>query len=207
MKKILSLLLLGVAVMALAGTASVLETITINSTSRAPLLDGHCDDKEWLSATKFELPANTAVYLMHNKHSFFVCAKGKANDYTVVDVYIEHPETGQLYNLHASAQLGERVMTGKTWDEFSWWNNKDWSGFWVPYAGEEETKSGKRTKFLEGSHREVQILKKKFAGNTLNMMIRLSGLSHNGQYGAVFFYPEKAIDTDKLTWSKMTFAD
>ncbi|MDO6712771.1 hypothetical protein Q4567_18700 [Aliiglaciecola sp. 2_MG-2023] len=91
------------------------ETIAINQTNKAPLFDGSCSKDEWRGATKIELPAQVSVYLMHDKESLFVCAKGKAEDYTVIDLYIEHAKTGDLYNLHASAQLGERSFTDKQW--------------------------------------------------------------------------------------------
>jgi len=143
---------------------------------------------------------------MHDKDSLFVCAKGKAEDYTVIDLYIEHAETGHLHNLHASAQLGERLLTDKEWSESENWNLEDWGGFWVPYAGNEETEDGMRPKFLKGSHREIQVLRKKFAGNTWNMMIGVSGVNHEGKYGAEFFYPESAVDTDESTWGKFSFS-
>ncbi|WP_286235825.1 hypothetical protein [Thalassotalea sediminis] len=178
----------------------------INVTHNTPLIDGRCDADEWQTATKIALPAQTEVYLMHNNDALFVCAKGKANDYTVIDLYIEDADTGKLYNLHASAQLTERVFVDKKWSESVFWNHKDWSGFWVPYAGEKETEEGKRTLFLEGSHREIQVLRKKFPHKRWQMMFRISAVNHNGKYGAEFFYPQQAKDTDKSTWAKFTFA-
>jgi len=203
----LKILLLTASLSILSGEAVASEVIAINPTDKAPLFDGRCDTSEWQEATKLELPAQTAVYLMHDKDSLFVCAKGKAEDYTVIDLYIEDAETGHLYNLHASAQLSERTLSDKAWSESEFWNHKDWSGYWVPYAGEEDTDEGKRTQFLEGSHREIQVSRKKFIGNTWNMMIRLSAVYQDGEYGAEFFYPEKAVDTDKSTWKKFSFSE
>jgi hypothetical protein len=39
------------------------------------------------------------------------------------------------------------------------------------------------------------------------MMIRLSAVYQDGEYGAEFFYPEKAVDTDKSTWKKFSFSE
>ncbi|MGL6159830.1 hypothetical protein [Microbulbifer sp.] len=201
------MLLLTATLLILAGEAIASEATVINPTSKAPLFDGRCDKAEWKVATMLELPAQTAIYLMHDKDSLFVCAKGKSGDYTVIDLYIEHAETGHLYNLHASAQLSERSLRDKDWSKSEFWNHKDWSGYWVPYAGEEDADEGKHTKFLEGSHREIQVLRKKFVGNTWNMMIRLSAIYQDGKYGAELFYPEKAVDTDKSTWAKFSFSE
>jgi hypothetical protein len=70
-----------------ATQAKASEVITINATKKAPLFDGSCNKDEWKSAIKFELPAQTSVYLMHDNDSLYVCAKGKAEDYAVIDVY------------------------------------------------------------------------------------------------------------------------
>jgi len=184
---------------------NALDVITINATNKAPLFDGRCDEDEWKSAKKFELPAQTFIYLMHDKHSLYVCAKGKAEDYAVIDIYVKHAKTGYLHNLHASAQLGERIFKGKQWSKSERWNLKDWSGFWVPYAGRVEAEDGLRPKFLKGSHREMQILRKKFPSDTWNMMISISGV-YQGKDSSAFSYPEKAVDTDGSTWAKFSFS-
>jgi len=205
MEKISKLLLLCVYLSFVATEANASEVITINSTNKAPLFDGRCDTEEWRSATKFELPAKSSVYLMHDNDSLYVCAKGKSEDYAVIDIYIDNAETGVLHNLHASAQLSERLFKGKKWGEPDRWNLKNWSGFWVPYAGNEQTEDGKRPKFLKGSHREMQVFRKKFIGKTWNIMISVSSIYHEEGF-TTFSYPEKAVDTDKSTWATFSFS-
>lgn len=190
----------------ISSQANASESIAINSTKKAPLFDGSCGENEWQSATKIKLPAQASIYLMHDKDSLYVCAKGKAEDYAVIDIYIKHARTGHLHNLHASAQLSERLLTDKEWGESQRWNLKDWGGFWVPYAGNEDIENGgKRPKFLKGSHREIQVLRKKFAGNIWKMMIGVSAINHEGE-PREFFYPENAIDVDTSTWTMFSFS-
>lgn len=181
------------------------KPISIGLTISAPLFDGSCGKSEWGAAQKIELPAGASIYLMHDKGSLFVCAKGKAEDYAVIDLYIENAETGHLHNLHASAQLSEKLLIDKEWGQPERWNLKDWGGFWVPYAGYEETEKGRRPKFLKGSHREIQVLRKKFSGNIWKMMISVSAINHEGDSQA-FFFPEKAVDTDTSTWLTFSFS-
>lgn len=202
----LSTLLLSTFMLILTGTTNASPLTTIPLTNSAPLIDGNCGESEWQSATRLQLPAQISVYFMHDESSLFVCAKGKAHDYTVIDLYIEDTQTGHLYNLHASAQLTERQLTDKDWGDSVFWNQQDWTGFWVPYAGEEETENGKRTQFLKGSHREIQVLRKKFVGNTWNMMVRISAVNHQGKYGAEFIYPQHAADNDTTTWANFSFS-
>ena len=201
-----SLLLLSATLLFAVGGAHASEPVAINRSESAPLFDGRCDKDEWQAATKIELPAQVSVYLMHDNDALFVCAKGKAEDFTVIDVYVQHPETGHLHNLHASAQLGERLLTDTEWSESEFWNLSDWGGFWVPYAGTEDTDDGPKTKFLEGSHREIQVLRKKFTSDTWTMMIAVGAVYHEGEYGAEFSDPEQAVDTDASTWGTFSFS-
>ena len=202
-----SLLLLGAVLSFFATDAFSAEALTINLTDRAPMFDGRCDDEEWRAATRIKLPAEVSVYLMHDRDALYVCARGKAQDYTVIDLYIEDTATGYLHNLHASAQLFERVLSDRTWSEPAWWQQKDWTGFWVPFAGSEETENGARPTFLKGSHREIQVLRKKFSGNTWTMMIGVSAVEHEGSLDTELTYPENAVDTDRSTWRKFVFSE
>ena len=208
MKNMSKLLLLSASLSFVATEANASETIAINSTNKAALLDGRCGNDEWEAATKIELPAQVSIYLMHDKDYFYICAKGKAEDYTVLDLSIEHAETGRLHNFHLSAQMGESVLTDKGWENKSGkWVLKDYAGFWVPYSGLEDPENRKDPKFAKGTHRQVQVLRKKFAGNTWNMMFGVGAINHEGNSHAEFFYPEKGVKEDKSTWAKFSFSE
>lgn len=206
MQNILKLLLLSTCLSFVATGTNASETITINPTNKAALLDGRCGNDEWEAATKIKLPAQASIYLMHDKDNFYLCAKGKAEDYAVLDLYIEHAETGYLHHFHLSAQMGERVRTDKGWGESATWELKDYAGFWVPYFGLEDPENRKGPKFARGTHRQIQVSRKKFAGNIWNMMIGVSAIRHEGK-GAEFFFPRKAVDNDKSTWGKFLFSE
>jgi hypothetical protein len=170
-------------------------------------LDGHCGNDEWQAATKIDLPAQASIYLMNDKDYFYLCAKGKAEDHTVLDLYIEHAETGNLHKFHLSAQMGEHVLKGKEWELVTGkWVLNDYAGFWVPYSGLKDTENRKDPIFAKGTHRQVQVSRKKFSGNTWNMMIGVSAINYKGK-GAELFYPEKAVDKDKSTWATFSFSD
>ena len=196
------LLIAGISIVATEAKAS--DVISINPTSKAALLDGRCGNDEWESATKIDLPAQASIYLMHDNDYFYICAKGKSEDYTVLDLYIEHAETGNLHHFHLSAQMGERVRTDEGWGESATWDLKDYAGFWVPYFGLEGPENNNRPKFARGTHRQLQVSRTKFAGNTWNMMIGVGAIRHEGA-GAEFRYPEEAVDSDESTWGRFSF--
>jgi len=208
---VLSKLLAVSAVLALAAhDANISKTrasdaIVINSTDKAALLDGRCGNDEWDVAKKIDLPAQVSLFLMHNENYFYLCAKGKEEDFTVLNLYIEHPETGNLHQFHLSAQMGERVRTNEGWGPSATWDLKDYAGFWVPFFGTEETENGRRLKFAVGTHRQIQVSRKKFSGDIWNMMIGVGGINYEGRDDAEFLYPEKAIADDKSTWAEFSF--
>ncbi|WP_250462337.1 hypothetical protein [Microbulbifer litoralis] len=202
----IKLLLLSAYLSFAATEANASETIAINPTSKAALLDGRCGNDEWEAATKIDLPAQVSIYLMHDKDYFYICAKGKAEDITVLDLYIDHTETGQLHKFHLSAQMGEKVLTGNGWERVSGkWDLKDYAGFWVPFSGLEDPENRSNPIWAKGTHRQVQVSRSKFPGDTWKMMFGVSAINHEGNRNSEFFYPDKATSTDKSTWRKFSF--
>ncbi|XOV80392.1 MAG: hypothetical protein ACFHVJ_05420 [Aestuariibacter sp.] len=188
--------------------ANASETIAINPTTEAALLDGRCGNDEWQVATKLDLPAQVAIYLMHDKKYFYICAKGKAEDITVLDLTIENNETGHLHNFHLSAQMGESVLRDNDWKNTSdKWDLKGYAGFWVPYSGLKEPENRKHPIWAKGTHRQVQVLRKKFPGNSWNMMFGVSAINHEGDPWAELHYPESGVKEEKSTFAKFSFAD
>ncbi|AXT20035.1 hypothetical protein D7030_02635 [Flavobacteriaceae bacterium AU392] len=181
------------------------KTITINQTNKTVLLDGHCGNDEWDTATKIDLPGEASIYFMHDKEYFYFGAKGKSEDYTILDLYIENVETGRLHKFHLSAQMGESMLTEDGWKPVSGkWELKDYAGFWVPYNGLEDVEKRIGPKFAQGTHRQMQISRKKFPGNTWKMMIGLGGISHDSD-GRIF-YPKNGVGDDKSTWGEFSFS-
>lgn len=205
MKIITLLTLIGALALNTAIAQETNRTIAINPTNKAGLLDGSCGNDEWDAATKIELLGQAAIYVMHDRDYFYFCSSGKAEDYTVLDLYIENAATSQLHKFHLSAQMGESKLTSDGWTPVSGkWKLKDYAGFWVPYSGLEDVENRTGPIFERGTHRQMQISRKKFPGNTWNMMIGLSAVSHEGE--GPLFYPENATGDDKSTWGKFSFS-
>lgn len=191
---------------AMLANANVSEAVVIKFTEQPALLDGYCGNDEWKAATKIELPAQAFIYLMQDEDYFYICAKGKAEDITVLDLYIESAEVGNPHKYHLSAQMGESALTENGWESTSEkWTLKEYAGFWVPYSGLKDPENRKGPKFARGTHRQVQISRKKFPGNTWHMMVGVSAIKHKDEW-ASFFYPEKADGEDKSTWGKFVFS-
>lgn len=182
------------------------EIITINPTNKAGLLDGSCGNDEWDAATKIDMPGQAAIYFMHDEDYFYFCASGKKDDYTVLDLYIENAETQRLHKFHLSAQMGEAIFTDNEWKPASGkWKLKDYAGFWVPFSGVQDEENNKNPTFEQGTDRQLQIARKKFPGNTWNMMVGVGAVRHEGEGQLV--YPKNALGDDKSTWGKFSFSN
>ncbi|MBB6086991.1 hypothetical protein [Wenzhouxiangella marina] len=199
-------LLLVAALSLVTVCANASETIAISPTSRAALLDGQCGNDEWEVATRIELPAQASIHVMHDSEYFYLCAKAKEDDHTVLDLYIENAQTGHLHRFHLSAQMGESVLTEQGWSESAPWDLDGFAGFWVPYAGLEDPGNRSGPRFARGTHRQIQISRNKFPGITWNIMIGVSGVTHEGER-AEFLYPEGALDSDASTWRQFSFSE
>lgn len=205
-KAILTLILLMLASNIFAQqSGNTTQPMVIKPTSKAGLLDGSCGNDEWDAATKIEMPGQAAIYFMHDDDYFYFCASGKEEDYTVLDLFIENGATQQLHKFHLSAQMGEAILTDNEWKPASdKWDLKDYAGFWVPFSGLEDEENNKNPIFETGTHRQLQIARKKFPGNTWNIMVGLGAIRHEGE--GQLFYPENGKGDDKSTWAQFSFS-
>ncbi|WP_066959460.1 hypothetical protein [Microbulbifer sp. Q7] len=207
MNKISKLLSLGAVLIFFYISSNASAAISINSTGKSALLDGRCGNDEWDVATKLELPAQVAIYLMKDDNYFYICARAKEEDITVLDLYIENPETNRLHKFHLSAQMGEKVLTENGWERVSGkWDLKNYAGFWVPFSGLEEPENRKGPIWAKGTHRQVQVSRNKFPGNIWNMMFGISAIYQEGER-AEFLYPKNAVSTDPTSWAQFSFSE
>ncbi|MCC2618147.1 hypothetical protein LJ739_17965 [Aestuariibacter halophilus] len=200
-------LLLSGGLLSLMPVAQGAETIPMNATDKAALLDGRCCSDEWAAATKLALSDQALVYLMHDKDYFYICAQGKQGDITVLDLYIENAQTGYPHKFHLSAQMGESVRRENGWEPASdKWVLNGYAGFWVPYAGLKDAENRKDPRFADNTDRQVQVSRSKFPGNTWNMMFAVSARDPKGEWSE-FVYPEKAQGEDVSTWARFSFQE
>lgn len=198
--------LISCSLLFLCTSVKAASDFSINSTNQSALLDGKCGGDEWEAATKFDLPAGASLHLMQDNDYFYLCAKGKAEDYTVLDLYIKHPQTEQLHKFHLSAQMGESIFDGKDWSPSAKWDLQDYAGFWVPYFGLEDPDNRKNPKFAKGTHRQIQIVRQKFAGAPWTMMIGVSAIKQEGE-NVTLYFPERAREHEVNSWGTFSFSD
>ncbi len=104
------------------------------------LLDGIFSPGEWIDAKKIDIHNNVSLYLKKYRGHVFIGIKIAPYSSSVVDIFIS-PDGHSIYHLHASAQIGERLLNENSgpWDNpsFTWGNSVDW------YANEVRWDNGK----------------------------------------------------------------
>jgi len=92
-------------------------------------LDGQIDENEWDGSRTVDISPDLRLQLLQTTEDFHLAVRNKENVARYVDVFIKK-DSGKLINLHASMQLGERLLTGAwndTIPEWNWGNNTEWS--------------------------------------------------------------------------------
>jgi hypothetical protein len=107
---------------------------------RPILLDGLFSPGEWDDAKKIDIHQNVSLYLKKYRGHVFVGIKITPFKTSVVDMFIS-PDGKTISHLHASAQIGERVVNENSglWENppFIWGYSVDW------YANEIRWDNGK----------------------------------------------------------------
>jgi hypothetical protein len=165
------------------------------------LVDGSCEDAVWQAATRHEIGLEATVSFVANNDFLYVCVEAPAKSYANVDLYFLSGTL--LHNLHASAQLGERLKSPSGWPEFQWWNQKGWTANWLAYVGPRTENGRQLPPFRFAPGREFQIARSKFPGTELRLMLHVHELAtETGMQGEVR-YPARAREEDPQSWTTL----
>jgi len=112
------------------GQISLIEPINIQDAGDTPILiDGIFSPGEWEDAVSFRVDQRVNLLIKTKKGHLFIGIKCNDLKIPVADIYISS-EQGPIYQLHASAQLGERILSNKSGREndpsYNWGETKDW---------------------------------------------------------------------------------
>jgi hypothetical protein len=130
------------------------------------MIDGKIDAGEWSDAAVKDLPDGVRLYVKRsNEYLWFAVEVPNAGD-AAVDLYV-CPAVNEIYDLHASARLGERRSDHGKWPQWQWWNNRLW------VANTSRVSSFENRTFLATSVREYQIRLDKFPGPSWKVMFEL----------------------------------
>jgi 3-oxoadipate enol-lactonase len=129
-----------------AGEAETESIIVPEGNGEPVLLDGLFSPGEWIDAKKVDIHPNVSLYLKKYRGHVFVGIKIAPFRISVVDIFLS-PDGKSIHHLHASAQIGERMVHEDSgpWDNppFIWGNSVAW------YANEIRWDNGKMQELIK----------------------------------------------------------
>jgi hypothetical protein len=157
------------------------------------LIDGKCSLEEWKDAAQLSMPKDYRLFLKRTDDYVFVCITPPKESNLMADLYLLAADK-KPYTLHASAKLGERILEGSKWKEWSndwdWWNVDGW------WANTLKPDSFEKRSFLPGKAIEFQISRKRFTGKSWRVMVDVIS---NGS----LIFPNNANNLKSDTWLEL----
>lgn len=168
MKALLTALALALGAGAVSATPAA-EPAALRVPTGAPVLpDGRCAPQEWSDAREVSFAEGAKLSVKQAGDFVYLCIHFPRPALSGLDLYLA-PADGKLYNLHASAKLGERVLQGGSWPDWTWWTHTGWTAnvmridTWEPRS------------FLPDEAKELQIRRDRFAGSTWRVRVEIQG--------------------------------
>ncbi len=129
-------------------------------------LDGRIDETEWRDAAMLPIAGGYRLYAKLAGDDLLLALRYPEPTFVGVDLYVDGPD-GSLFNMHASAQLGQRVPEGEGWTAWNWGNNVGWHSHVTERTPD-------RTSFVAQQGREFRISRALLAWPQLRLRIALN---------------------------------
>jgi len=149
------------------------------------LLNGRCDEPQWMKAAEVRMSNDSRVLLLHDRDYVYFCAVPAPGDGAAFDIFVGHED--RTIQLHVSAQVGERLLVGNAEPPWDWNNHKGWYGIPTPLVALERGPDGRtHARYLQESDRETAVSKSRFG--RLPWKVRLSvtsfgqGKAHSAEF-------------------------
>jgi hypothetical protein len=201
------LVLLGVATASEGCELAAGELVIASRASAAPLaLDGKIDSNEWSGACVMPLPAGFDWRVVMDEQGIRMAWTGPSELPFYVDVYVLDPQ-GDVVNLHASMQLGERRLPGDAWDDrsppFAWGDPIGWHA----NVATVDAAVASSAPFAERLHRrdgiELSLSRERF---DLPLVIRFELRDFAGRQADIA-YPSGSTRYDRQGWLRLRADD
>jgi hypothetical protein len=157
------------------------ETLKVPQGNGTPvMIDGKFSDGEWQDAAVKEIAPSIHLYLKQYKGNVFLGLKATTPFKAYVDLFL-CPEAGKLFNLHASMQLGERVLSGNDWTDTEpptqWGNETDWTASRSKFDPLKDRELPVTERLFPYDGKEFQLRRARFKGRRWRVRIEVRDLA------------------------------
>lgn len=173
------------------------RSIKVPQNSPGVMIDGVLSEGEWQDAARVEVPNTADLYFQESSEFVYIAVKYTNSPSGIVDLYLS-PQDREVYDLHASAKLGERQLQGNKFSDWTWWNNQGWT------ANTSRVNSFDKRTFLPTQVREYQIRRSRFGSHTWRLRFELTAMKANNDTQSVTVFPPDTTDTSTVGWLVLT---
>ncbi len=164
------------------------------------LIDGNMNKGEWDGANRTFIKEGVDLYTLQDEHFLYLSVKYDTSLFKnyYCDLYFELG-ADSLINIHASQQLGERVLTGRDWTDaepaFKWGYTSDWTANYIKFD------RGNKV-FVPYEALEFQISKKKLPKDKIKIALQSRDMNWEEQ---IVNFPKDGIFKSTKNWVLLYF--
>jgi hypothetical protein len=179
-------------------TCAFAEKVQVRAprSSTIVMVDGKLSATEWKDAARVEVPEVATLYFKQAGGFVYIAVEYIKSPSGIVDLYLS-PGDGHVYDLHASAKLGERELQQGKWPDWVWWNNRDWA------ANVSRVDSWDKRTFLPEPVREYQILRSRFPAKKWLLRFELTTITSSNENTSSVVFPPRTRDHDPTGWLEL----
>ena len=168
------------------------------------LIDAICEGDEWAAASRTPIGDGHTLLLQQDARTVYLCVPLPPDSYGSTDLYILPGDEPMPFNLHASAQVGERRKTTAGWPDWTFGNYRGWYSPPVTFSAAAVADGRPRLTFGAVAAREFAIQKSKFPSSRWRFMIEIGALGPE-KTGSMRF-PAAATPDAPDTWATLDHA-
>ena len=140
------------------------------------LIDGKISVGEWRDAAVITAAPSIKLYLKHFRGHVFIGLKMETASPSYVDMFLVTGDN-QLFNLHASMQIGERLLRDDAWSDISppnhWGNHVDWIANEAKIDAEKDRSLQISKRLFPYDGMEFQLRRARFVGKQWRIRIEV----------------------------------
>lgn len=189
--------------------------LSCSDKSTKPIMaDGQIDTKEWQDSKSIAVDGENTIYYKSDSRYYYLAVKSQLPKPLYVDLFIS--EAGAVKNIHASSQLGERILTDTIWTDYEpktkWGYTNGWIANTVKFdrvkmrqiQAEDPTKNPYESAFIPYDGIEFQFSKELFNFNEARFRCEIRNMIGPEGFETVVF-PKNSKRKQTDTWATLNF--